>query len=148
MTLALVAWVVLGTLGVRAALAPPPAAAPASIGPLASAQSELLSSVNVARKARGVQPVEFDPRLAMLLQEQGAGRLSLTALLDRLGTMCDSSRWVVVASPLGEPLPVVLRDRVESLIGTDYTSGAVDQLLDPGEGEGSTYRVVLCHPVS
>jgi hypothetical protein len=108
---------------------------------------DLLAGLNAVRVERGVAPVEYDPQLARLLEAQAAGRLTLAELLDRHGALCAPGRWVVLPAPRGESLAAVLRERADSVIGRDYTQGAVD-VLKTGAGQPASYRVLLCRRTS
>jgi hypothetical protein len=149
--LVLAAWIAGGILvsllvfSRAAAGVPGPSPAPTWQPP--QANTEWLAELNAVRVARGVAAVQPDARLGELLDEEGAGRITLTELLDRHGVICESGSWVVLSAPAAEPLTALLRARADSVINPSVTLGSVDRVA----GRTSlpdAYRVLLCRPFS
>src|SRR5205823_2463965 len=104
-----------------------------------------IDELNAFRRERSIEPVQFDSRLATLLDGQARGEITLTQLLDQHAALCASGRWLVLAAPTGEDLPVLLRSHADSVTQANFTRAAID-LLTPTDARPATYRVLLCRP--
>ena len=141
--LVLSAWVSGGSAAVLLLL--PHAEQPAAAGTPIDNSAAWLAELNQFRLEHHIGPVQFDTRLADLLEQQARGDISLTQLLDQHAALCASGRWVVLNASKGEDLGALLGAHADSMIVADYTSAAIDWLTPTSDRSGA-FRVLFCRP--